>query len=74
MFSVWSNQKFVVVKFLNLCNSAFGLVNVKLPAIFYAAFTLMGQYTGAELRSAEGRADAVYVFKFKLTGGEWKAV
>jgi hypothetical protein len=44
-------------------------------AIFYVAFTLMGQYTGAEVRSAAGRADAVvttkdtvYVFEFKLAG------
>ncbi|MFP3090650.1 ATP-binding protein [Treponema sp. TIM-1] len=43
--------------------------------IFYVAFTLMGQYAGAEVRSAAGRADAVvttkdavYVFEFKLTG------
>jgi hypothetical protein len=42
-------------------------------AIFYVVFTLMGQYAGAELRSAAGRADAVvetgdtvYVFEFKL--------
>jgi hypothetical protein len=44
-------------------------------AIFYVVFTLMGQYAGAEVRSAAGRADAVvttkdtvYVFEFKLTG------
>jgi hypothetical protein len=44
-------------------------------AIFYVLFTLMGQYTAAELRSAAGRADAVvetegtvYVFEFKLLG------
>jgi hypothetical protein len=44
-------------------------------AIFYVAFTLMGQYAGAEVRSAAGRADAVvstkdtvYVFEFKLLG------
>jgi hypothetical protein len=44
-------------------------------AIFYVAFTLMGQYTGAEVRGAAGRADAVvttkdavYVFEFKLAG------
>jgi hypothetical protein len=42
-------------------------------AIFYVVFTLMGQYAGAEVRSAAGRADAVvetgdtvYVFEFKL--------
>jgi hypothetical protein len=42
-------------------------------AIFYVAFTLMGQYVEAESRSAAGRADAVvatgdrvYVFEFKL--------
>jgi hypothetical protein len=41
--------------------------------IFYVVFTLMGQYAGAEVRSAAGRADAlvivgdtVYVFEFKL--------
>jgi hypothetical protein len=41
--------------------------------IFYVVFTLMGQYTGVEVRSAAGRADAVvetgdtvYVFEFKL--------
>jgi hypothetical protein len=44
-------------------------------AIFYVAFTLMGQYAGAEVRGAAGRADAVvttegtvYVFEFKLAG------
>jgi hypothetical protein len=42
-------------------------------AIFYVVFTLMGQYTAAEVRSAAGRADAVvetgdrvYLFEFKL--------
>ncbi|MDR2071069.1 MAG: ATP-binding protein [Treponema sp.] len=42
-------------------------------AIFYVAFTLMGQYAGVEVRSAAGRSDAVvttadgvYVFEFKL--------
>jgi hypothetical protein len=41
--------------------------------VFYLIFTLMGQFTGAEVRSAKGRADAVvtlsdavYVFEFKL--------
>ena len=41
--------------------------------VFYLVFKLMGQYTGAEVRSARGRADAVvktpkyiYVFEFKL--------
>jgi hypothetical protein len=44
-------------------------------AIFYVAFTLMGQFVAAEVRSAAGRADAVvttkdtvYVFEFKLAG------
>jgi len=44
-------------------------------AIFYVIFTLMGQYIEAEVRSADGRADAVvktkeciYVFEFKLSG------
>lgn len=43
--------------------------------IFYLIFKLMGQFTGAEVRSARGRADAVvktadtvYVFEFKLGG------
>jgi Predicted AAA-ATPase/PD-(D/E)XK nuclease superfamily len=43
--------------------------------VFYLVFKLMGQYTGAEVRSARGRADAVvktpkyiYVFEFKLGG------
>lgn len=43
--------------------------------IFYLVFKLMGQFTGAEVRSARGRADAVvktpkyiYVFEFKLKG------
>ena len=43
--------------------------------IFYVVFTLMGQFTGAEVRSSHGRADAVvktkdsiYVFEFKLNG------
>jgi hypothetical protein len=47
--------------------------------VFYIVFTLLGQYTGAELRSAAGRADAVvktddtiYVFEFKLNTGEGK--
>jgi hypothetical protein len=41
--------------------------------IFYLVFTLLGQFTEAEVRSAAGRADAVvktkeriYVFEFKL--------
>ena len=43
--------------------------------IFYVIFTLMGQFTEAEVRSSHGRADAVvktrdtvYVFEFKLNG------
>jgi hypothetical protein len=43
--------------------------------IFYIVFTLLGQFTEAEVRSAAGRADAVvktrdavYVFEFKLDG------
>ena len=43
--------------------------------IFYVVFTLMGQFTEAEVRSSHGRADAVvktkdsiYVFEFKLNG------
>jgi hypothetical protein len=45
-------------------------------ALFYVVFRLMGQFAGAEVRSAAGRADAVvttpdavYVFEFKLSGG-----
>ena len=44
-------------------------------AIFYVVFALIGQYIDAEVRSADGRADAVvktkdciYVFEFKLNG------
>jgi len=44
-------------------------------AIFYVVFTLMGQYIDAEVRGADGRADAIvktkdhiYVFEFKLNG------
>ena len=44
-------------------------------AVFYIVFTLIGQYTEVEVRSASGRADAVvktkdyiYVFEFKLDG------
>jgi hypothetical protein len=43
--------------------------------VFYLVFRLLGQYAGAEVRSAAGRADAVvktkdtvYVFEFKLAG------
>jgi hypothetical protein len=43
--------------------------------VFYLVFTLMGQYTRAELHSHKGRSDmvifmkdAVYVFEFKLNG------
>ncbi len=43
--------------------------------VFYLVFSLMGQFTGAEVRSAKGRADAVvwtptriFVFEFKLAG------
>jgi hypothetical protein len=45
-------------------------------ALMYVVFTLMGEFTQAELRSATGRADlvvttgdTVYCFEFKLTGG-----
>jgi hypothetical protein len=51
--------------------------------VFYIVFTLLGQYTKAEVRSAAGRADAVvetddrvYVFEFKLNaegGKTWTA-
>jgi hypothetical protein len=43
--------------------------------VFYLIFRLLGQYAGAEVRGAAGRADAVvttddavYVFEFKLAG------
>jgi hypothetical protein len=43
--------------------------------VFYLVFTLMGQYTRAELHNHKGRSDmvvfmrdAVYVFEFKLNG------
>lgn len=43
--------------------------------VFYIVFTLLGQYTDAEVRSCRGRADMVvktadyiYVFEFKLNG------
>jgi hypothetical protein len=43
--------------------------------IFYLVFTLLGQFTQAESRSANGRADAIvftdkyiYVFEFKMDG------
>ena len=44
-------------------------------AIFYIAFTLIGQFVETEVRSSHGRADAVvktqdavYIFEFKLNG------
>ncbi|MDR0938151.1 MAG: ATP-binding protein [Mediterranea sp.] len=44
-------------------------------AIFYVIFTLMGEFTEAEVHGADGRADAVvktdryiYLFEFKLNG------
>jgi hypothetical protein len=50
-------------------------------AIFYVVFTLVGQYIEAEVRSADGRADAVvktkdfiYVFEFKLNGTAEEAI
>ena len=49
--------------------------------IFYVVFSMMGQYIEAEVRSAEGRSDAVvktkdiiYVFEFKLNGSAEKAI
>lgn len=49
--------------------------------VFYLVFKLMGQFTGAEVRSARGRADAVvktpkyiYVFEFKLNGSAEEAL
>jgi len=50
-------------------------------AVFYIVFTLIGQYIDAEVRSANGRADAVvktknyiYVFEFKLEGSAEEAL
>jgi hypothetical protein len=50
-------------------------------AIIYVVFTLVGQYVEAEVRSADGRADAVvktkdyiYVFEFKLNGTAEEAI
>ena len=50
-------------------------------AIFYVVFTLIGQYTEAEVSSANGRPDAVvktkeyiYIFEFKLHGTAEDAV
>jgi len=50
-------------------------------AIFYVVFTLMGQFIDAEVRSANGRADAVvktqdhiYLFEFKLNGTAEEAI
>jgi len=50
-------------------------------AIFYVVFTLVGQYVDAEVRSADGRVDAVvktkdyiYVFEFKLNGTAEEAI
>jgi len=50
-------------------------------AIFYVVFTLVGQFIEAEVRSADGRVDAVvktkeyiYVFEFKLNGTAEEAI
>ena len=50
-------------------------------AVFYIVFTLIGQYIDVEVRSANGRADAVvktkdyiYVFEFKLEGSAEEAL
>lgn len=50
-------------------------------AIFYLVFTLLGQKVETEVRSANGRADAVvktrshiYVFEFKLNGNAQQAL
>ena len=49
--------------------------------VFYLIFKLMGQFTQAEVQSAQGRADAVvqtpdyiYVFEFKLDGSAEEAL
>ncbi|MDR0937890.1 MAG: ATP-binding protein [Mediterranea sp.] len=50
-------------------------------AVFYVIFTLMGEFTQAEVRGADGRADAVvktdryiYLFEFKLNGSAEEAL
>ncbi|MDR0939786.1 MAG: ATP-binding protein [Mediterranea sp.] len=50
-------------------------------AILYVIFTLMGEFTQAEVRGADGRADAVvktdryiYLFEFKLNGSAEEAL
>ena len=49
--------------------------------VFYIVFKLLGQFTEAEVRSAQGRADAIvktpryiYVFEFKLKGTAEEAI
>ena len=49
--------------------------------VFYIVFKLLGQFTEAEVRSAQGRADAIvktpryiYVFEFKLRGTAEEAI
>lgn len=69
--------------FLNLLQAFFADFPYQLNAkterhyqvVFYLVFKLMGQFTGAEVQSAHGHADAVvktpkyiYVFEFKLNG------
>jgi hypothetical protein len=64
----------------------FGLISYELSddterhyqALFFMAFTLMGAFVQAEVRSAAGRADAVvtlqdtlYCFEFKLRGKQF---
>lgn len=69
--------------FMNRMRAFFGSMSYELSndterhyqAVFYIVFTLLGQFTQAEVRSSHGRADAVvktsdyiYVFEFKLNG------
>jgi hypothetical protein len=69
--------------FMNRMRAFFGNISYELSDdterhyqnVFYIVFTLLGQYTDAEVRSCHGRADMVvktsdyiYVFEFKLNG------
>ena len=69
--------------FMNRMRAFFGNISYELSDdterhyqnVFYIVFTLLGQYTDAEVRSCHGRADMmvktsdyIYVFEFKLNG------
>jgi hypothetical protein len=72
--------------FMRRIKALFGLISYELSddterhyqALFFMAFTLMGAFVQAEVRSAAGRADAVvtlkdtlYCFEFKLRGKQF---